>query len=208
MKRQLTVKYLKTRTIKPVLFAALLAVFVSQSVFADDISDVRNILQEKFDNIITVLENKDIDDESKMAKIEDIIKPIFDFTLMSKLALGRSPWTAMTKKEQERFSELFTKKLKQDYLDKILDYVDEDIIFEECDQVGEKVYVPSFIMSEDNKISVLYKFYLSGKNWKIYDVEIEGVSYIQSYRSQFTESLKKMTVQELMIKMEKMISSR
>ncbi|MFC1839579.1 phospholipid-binding protein MlaC [Thermodesulfobacteriota bacterium] len=208
MEKQLIVKYLKARTIKPILFAALLAVFVSQSVFADDISDVRSILQEKFDNIIIVLENKLLDDESKMAKIEDIIKPIFDFPLMSKLSLGRESWTDMTKEEHVKFAELFTKVFKQAYLSKILGYADEDIIFKESDQVGKKIYISSFIVSKEKKTSVLYKFYQSGDGWKIYDVEIEGVSYIQSYRSQYTESLKEMTVTELMAKMEKLISSR
>lgn len=208
MKRRLTVKYLKTRTIKPVLFAALLAVFASQGVFADDRDDVRNLLQKKFDDMIGILKNRDLNTEIKKGKIEDIIKPVFDFTLMSKLSLGRAPWTAMTKEDQVSFSELFTKVFKEAYLDKILDYVDEEVIFEEYDQNGKKINISTFIVSRDTRISVLYKFYKSGSGWKIYDVEVAGVSYIQTYRSQFTESLKEITVKELMIKMEKMISSR
>lgn len=208
MKKRLTVKYLKTRTIKPVLFAALLAVFASQGVFADDRDDVRNLLQKKFDDMIGILKNRDLNAEIKKGKIEDIIKPVFDFTLMSKLSLGRGPWTAMTKEDQVSFSELFTKVFKEAYLDKILDYVDEEVIFEEYDQNGKKINISTFIVSRDTRISVLYKFYKSGSGWKIYDVEVEGVSYIQTYRSQFTESLKEITVKELMIKMEKMISSR
>ena len=51
------------------------------------------------------------------------------------------------------------------------------------------------------------RFVISGTDWKIYDVETEGISYIQTYRSQFTESLQEMTVKEIMVKMEKLISS-
>jgi phospholipid transport system substrate-binding protein len=158
--------------------------------------------------MIKVLKNRNIDKESKKAKIEDIFKPGFDFSLMSKLSLGRESWTAMTNEDQEKFVGLFTKVFRQAYLDKILKYVDEEVIFEESRQDGKKVYVQSFIVSRDKKTSVLYKFYQSGPGWKIYDVEIEGISYIQTYRSQFTESLKEITVEELMVKMEKLISSQ
>lgn len=209
MKRRLSrISITSKNTIKGILFAALFVSVFSQIAFADDRNAVKNLLQDRFDQLIAILKNRDNDDESKKGKIEDIIKPIFDFPLMSKLALGREPWTAMSKEDRKKFSVLFTKKLKQDYLSKILSYVDEDIIIEEPVQDGKKVSIPTFIVSKEKKISVLYKFYQSGSGWKIYDIEAEGISYIQSYRSQFTESLKEMTVQELMIKMENLISSQ
>ena len=208
MGKRLTSRYLSTITIKGIIFSTFLVAFISQGLFADDTGEARDLLQKKFDDMIKVLKNRNIDKESKKAKIEDIFKPGFDFPLMSKLSLGRESWTAMTNEDQEKFVGLFTKVFRQAYLDKILKYVDEEVIFEESRQDGKKVYVQSFIVSRDKKTSVLYKFYQSGAGWKIYDVEIEGISYIQTYRSQFTESLKEITVEELMVKMEKLISSQ
>jgi len=208
MKKRFSIKFLTLKAIKRIFFATLLVTVFSQIVLADDKNVVKHLLQERFDDIIAALENKDLDEETKKKRIEDIIKPIFDLPLMSKLALGRASWTAMAKEDQERFSELFTKILKQAYFSKILGYVDENIIIEEPDQVGEKVYIPTFIVSKDQKTSVLWKFYQSDTGWKVYDIEVEGVSFIQTYRSQFTESLQEMTVKELMVKMEELISSQ
>jgi phospholipid transport system substrate-binding protein len=50
---------------------------------------------------------------------------------------------------------------------------------------------------------MLYKLYSSNNSWKIYDIEIEGVSIIRSYRSQFNEILLKGTIDDLLKKMEK-----
>ena len=206
MKMQITIKPLTDKIINQILISVILAIFINQGVLADDMDDVKGLLQEKFDYIISMLENKDLDEETRKEKIEDIIRPMFDFPLMSKLSLGREPWTAMTNENQEKFIELFAHVFKHAYLSKILDYVDEDVIFGDNSKDGKKILISSFIVGENKKIQVLYKFYQSGKGWKIYDVEVEGVSYIQTYRSQFTESLKEITVEELMVKMEKLIS--
>jgi phospholipid transport system substrate-binding protein len=50
---------------------------------------------------------------------------------------------------------------------------------------------------------MLYKLYETNNSWKIYDVEIEGVSIIRSFRAQFNEILQKGTFDELLQKMEK-----
>ena len=56
-------------------------------------------------------------------------------------------------------------------------------------------------ISPTNNIDILYKFYKSKVGWKIYDVEIEGVSIIQTYRSQFDSIMKKGTIDELIDKL-------
>jgi phospholipid transport system substrate-binding protein len=58
------------------------------------------------------------------------------------------------------------------------------------------------IVSKEKKIAMLYKLYKSKNNWKIYDIEIEGVSIISSYRSQFDEILTNGTMNDLLHKLE------
>ena len=189
MKKRLAIKFSIFKSINRIIFVTFLVAVFSQIVLADDKTVVKNLLKVKFDYIIVTLENKDLDDATKKERIENGIRPIFDFPLMSMLALGRASWTAMTKEDQVRYSEFFTQLIKQAYLSKILSFVDGNIIIEESDQIDKKVCIPTLIVSEDQKISVLYKFYQSDIGWKIYDVEIEGVSLIQTYRAQFTECL-------------------
>jgi phospholipid transport system substrate-binding protein len=48
-----------------------------------------------------------------------------------------------------------------------------------------------------------YKLYKSKQEWKIYDIEIQGVSLISTYRSQFDEILRNKTIDDLLVKLEK-----
>lgn len=209
VKKRSPVKYLIPRNIKRIIFTIFVITIFSQIILADDKIVVENLLKERIDNIIATLKNKDLDDKSKEGKIEDVIKPIINFKLMSMLALGKESWTSLTAEDQKRFVELFANTIEQTLISKILSYADESIVIEGSDQVNnKKVDVSTFIIDKEKKIAVLYKFYQSGSGWEIYDVEIEGVSILKNFKSQFTDNLQEMTAKELMIKMEKSDSSR
>jgi len=49
---------------------------------------------------------------------------------------------------------------------------------------------------------MLYKFYQENGQWKIYDLEIQGVSIIRSYQSQFKEILRTSSFDDLLLKMQ------
>ena len=50
---------------------------------------------------------------------------------------------------------------------------------------------------------MLYKFYNSKQGWKIYDIEIQGISLVRTYRSQFDSVLRDGTIDDLILKLEK-----
>jgi len=175
----------------------------SQAAVADDKKDAEEVLKGKLEQVISVLEKKELNEEIKKKKIVGIVTPMFNFSLMSKLTLGKKHWPGFTKEQKERFTELFTKRLKDSYLDKMLLYTDEKIEYKASVQVGKKVHIPTLLKSKDNKISMLYKLYKSKKGWRIYDIEIQGVSLISTYRSQFDEILRKKTIDDLLAKLEK-----
>lgn len=203
-KKHSPVKYLTPLNRRRIIFITFLITLFSQIIFADDKIVVEDLLKKKIDNIIAALGNKDLDDESKKGKVEDVINPIINFQLMSMLSLGREPWTSLTGEDQKRFVELFAKTIKETLISKILNYVDEKIIIEKSEKVSKKkINISTSIVSKDQNISVLYKFYLSGTNWKIYDVEIEDVSIMKNFKAQFSDNLQEMTAKELILKMEK-----
>jgi len=63
--------------------------------------------------------------------------------------------------------------------------------------------VETDLISGNSTISMLFKFFKSCNGWKLYDLEIEGVSLIKTYRSQFDEVLCKGTIDDLLLKLEK-----
>ena len=150
-----------------------------------------------------VIQAEDIDQKVKEKIIDTIISPIFDFTLMGKLALGRTHWPKLTHPQREKFTQLFAKRLKDSYREKISLYTDEKALLKPAIQKEKTVFIPMQLMSKDKKIDMLYKLRKVDKCWKIYDVEIQGVSIILTYRSQFNDILLKGTVKDILSQLEK-----
>ena len=178
-------------------------VFLSQAVTAHDKSAAEEFLKSNLDAVFAVLQNNDLSQQAKDSQVEKIATPMFDFKLMAKLSLGKKYWPGLSPDEREKFTELFIERLRGSYLNRLTSYTDEKVIFESPVAVKKKVHVPTLLVSKSNKISMLYKLYRANDSWKIYDVEIEGVSIIRSYRSQFSEILQKGTFDDLLKKMEK-----
>ncbi len=117
--------------------AGLVLLFACQVVHADnkhpndpnDPNDPEELLHNKWDTIVSILQNKDIDQKAKEKKISKVISPIFDFPLMAKLSLGRKHWPKFTPPQREKFTQLFAERLKKSYREKIALYKDEKVLF-------------------------------------------------------------------------------
>jgi len=176
---------------------------VCHSVMAADDTSAEAVLKRNLEAVFAVLEKKDLAQEAKNQQIVDIVTPMFDFSLMAKLTLGKKNWSSATAEQRERFTQLFINRLRTTYLDRLTLYTDEKVVYEPPVEVDQKIHIPTNLVSQDRKISILYKFYDSESNWKIYDLEIQGVSIIRSYRAQFDQILQNGTFEDLLAKMKK-----
>ena len=187
---------------KNLLVAVISMLLFYQSAAADDKSEVEKLLKNNLDAVFTVLQKKDLEQQAKNKEIVDIVTPMFDFELMARLSLGKKHWSGLSQDKKERFTELFIKRLKASYLSNFTLYTDEKVFYEPSVQVKKKIHTPTYLVSNDKNISILYKFYKAEKNWKVYDLEIQGISIIRSYRSQFSSILESGTVEDLLLKLE------
>jgi phospholipid transport system substrate-binding protein len=177
-----------------ILYIFLGLLILSPPVMADDKRDAEEIVKSKLDAVFTVLQKEDLDQQAKKKEINEIVTPMFDFALMAKLTLGKKHWPNLSREKKEKFTELYIELLKTSYLDKLALYTDEKVIFELPVQVKKKVHLPTELVSKDRK---------PADDWKVYDLEIQGVSIIRSYRSQFGEILQSGTIDDLLRKMER-----
>ena len=184
------------------LYAVFGLLLLSRPVIADEKIDAEEFLKSNLDAVFAVLQKKDLTPQAKNNEVVEIVTPMFNFALMAKLSLGRKYWSDLTQDKKDRFTELFVKRLRQSYLDKLTTYTDEEIIYEPPVEVKKKIHIPTSLISKGKKISMLYKLYPSSNIWKIYDIEIQGVSIIRSYRSQFREILQKGTFDDLLQRMQ------
>jgi phospholipid transport system substrate-binding protein len=176
-----------------------------------DPNNPNELMAAKWNAVLRVLQAKDLDQKTKEKIMDKLITPIFDFPLMGQLALGRTHWPKLNAAQRERFIKLFVERLKALYLEKTVLYTDEKITLKPGVLKKNTVQIPMVLISQDKEIAILYKLHkldVQGKGranmpWRIYDVEIEGVSILLTYRSQFDDILRRGTVEDLLSHLEK-----
>ncbi len=188
------------------IFKMLLVVLMmSMPLMAIGEDSIGATMKEKIDAITELLKQKDMNIEQRDKKIIEIIDPVFDFTMMGKLSLGKQTWLSISPMQKERFNSLFDKRIKASYIKKVDLYGDEGVIVKDAKKVKKsRIHLLSFITSKGEQNEVLYKFYPSkSRGWVIYDVDVLGVSIIQTYRQQFAEVLREHNFDELLTKLKR-----
>jgi phospholipid transport system substrate-binding protein len=176
----------------------LMILFFCLSPYARADTDISTLLQGKINDIMSILQDKQLDKYHRDLRIKEVIAPVFSYQTMAKLSLGKKHWSALSQEQRNEFSTLFTERLQQSYLEKLDIYTDEKVTYQSPLQKGKQVHIPTTLISKDKKVEILYKFFNTADGWKIYDVEIAGVSVIQTYRSQFDGILREGTVDDLL----------
>jgi len=186
------------------LLAVMLLLLLPFPASALEENEIKPVMSKKVDIVLSILNDRNMSKTQRDQAIEKEMNPYFDFTLMAKLSLGKSGWQEATPAQRKEYVRLFERRIKDSYMNKIDLYKDEQIVLETPKKVKKRIFLNSYIVEKGEKKEVLYKFYLSPKNgWLIYDVDVLGVSIIQSYRSQFSDVLQKGSMEELLQKLRK-----
>ena len=183
---------------KYLLFVLLILAALSGTAFADDATTVRDDLDSKLNAVLDIMGQEDLDSHAKQDRVMEIVEPLLDFALMSYYALGKTHWSGLSSEDKKRFTDLFTQQLKEYILAFIEEFADAKISFETPIEEKKKIRVPFYVINQDENMSLVFKFIKRKNDWRIYDLELEGVSIISSNRSQFNETLQKGTFEELL----------
>jgi phospholipid transport system substrate-binding protein len=182
------------------LILSVICVFLfSQPAFADETESVKKMVQQKINRVVDHIRDKSLDKTTRNEKILKTILPMFDFSQMAKLSMGKTNWQRMNKNQRQMFNKLFVIRLQESYLEKLDLYTDEEVAVGEAKLVGKRIQVTSQLLSKDNQVEIIYKFYeKKNQGWMVYDVIVMGVSIVQTYRSQFAGILKKQSIDDLL----------
>lgn len=178
-----------------------MAVFVCFSV-AISAGSPLDTVQTNVNKVLDVLRDPKLKSPSareiKKQKLRAIYKVMFDEVELSKRSLGLN-WNKLTAAERQEFIELYRQILEKAYIDRILSYTNEKIVFNKGTLIStDLAEVQTKIVTSSREIPIDYRLILSGGGWKVYDVVIENVSLIENYRSQFNDILANNTPEQLL----------
>ncbi|HZO38507.1 MAG TPA: ABC transporter substrate-binding protein [Methylomirabilota bacterium] len=119
-------------------------------------------------------------------QIRQIVREMFDFDEISKRALSRH-WQTLQREEQAEFVALFRDLLERAYLAQVETASgSEKIAFTGESIENESATVRSKVVTrQGSEMPIDYRLHVRDGSWRIYDVAVQGVSFIASYRTQF-----------------------
>jgi phospholipid transport system substrate-binding protein len=120
-----------------------------------------------------------------------IIGEYFNFEEMAKRALGR-PWKDQPPEKRQEFAQLFKQLLFNTYINRIEGYTgsNEKVFYDSEKLDGDYALVKTHILYQgNNNIEIDYRLHRDAEQWKVYDVVVEGISFVDNYRSQFASIL-------------------
>jgi phospholipid transport system substrate-binding protein len=158
-------------------------------------------LKTHVDEVLKVLGNPALRTPDKVEERRDVIRKvanqIFDFEETAKRALGPH-WAARTPAERKEFVALFTDLLERSYVTRIEQYGGEKVMYAGDQVTGDQAIVKTRIASKTGtEIPVDYRMQKMSSGWRVYDVNIEGVSLVSNYRTQFNKIVQTESYQAL-----------
>ncbi len=180
----------------------ILTLFIFANLsFAITKENIQTEMGNKIDKVLIILKDSKLSKEQKANEIILQMNSAFDYTLMSRLSLGKI-WKEISEEKRVQFIKLFTQKLKDSYIEKLDLYTDELVEIVGIEESKKnRVILKTQLIGKDEKYDINYKFYKikdTNDTWLIYDIDIIGVSIIQTYRKQFSGFLKENSFDELL----------
>ena len=110
---------------------------------------------------------------------------LFDFDEMARRTLSRH-WAARSPQERREFVPLFRDLLERSYVDRIEVYAGETITYPgEVVDGGYAVVKSRVSLGRNGELALDYRLHLRDGRWRVYDVMVEGVSFVSNYRTEF-----------------------
>jgi phospholipid transport system substrate-binding protein len=162
-------------------------------------------LKGAIDRVVKTLEDPGLKGQDKLLDrrraVRKVANDIFDFSEIARRSLARH-WQPLTDKQREEFVMLFADLLERSYISKIELYGGEKILYTNERIEGDLASVATRIVTKNGTdVPVDYRMLKRGDRWLVYDVNIEGVSLVSNYRTQFNKIIQTASYNELVQKM-------
>jgi phospholipid transport system substrate-binding protein len=161
----------------------------------------REVVQTAVSRVIVAMQ-QDPSREQARAEIRKAAASLFDFEEMARRTLTRH-WTARAPQEQAEFVRLFTDLLERTYVGRIESWSGEKILYTSEAVDGSFASVRSKIITRRAEIAIEYRLQQRDGRWRVYDVLMDGVSFVATYRSEFERIIQQSSWAGLMDRLRK-----
>jgi phospholipid transport system substrate-binding protein len=159
---------------------------------AGPFDDATTLLRNSVDEVLSIAYS-DRGNETLPARVRPALEKCFAFDLVTRQAMGPG-WRRFSAGDQKRVTELFGELLVRTYSARAVGTQRPKVAYgipvtlapDRC-EIPTRVTFPS----GNEPVAVVYRMTRLPAGWRIYDVLIEGVSFVSNYRAQFEEIIQR-----------------
>lgn len=144
------------------------------------------------------------DKDALYALINGILLPRFDRKLAAQLVLAKH-WRDASEEQRGRFIDAFYNSLLHKYADGILEFDESriEVIAFRGDATAKRTLVKTNVtLGDGTKVPVHYDLVNRGDHWLIFNVKVEGVSYISNYRTELDAEVRATSLEAVISRLE------
>jgi phospholipid transport system substrate-binding protein len=176
--------------IRHTVLLALIVLFGLAWVHGASAGPPTDQLRDGVQHVVQILKDPELMGDAKApersAAVNKVADEIFDFGETAKRALGPH-WAQRTPAERDEFVRLFTELVQQTYLSKVNQY-NSEMTFQGDEVDGNQAVVrTTLLLGKGSQMALDYRMHHPRDRWQVYDLSIDGISLVASYRSQFNK---------------------
>lgn len=144
------------------------------------------------------------DKKALYSMINDILLPRFDRRYAAGLVLGKY-WRTASDEQRQRFTEAFYRTLLQRYADGLLDFEQDrvEILPFRGDLSKNRTIVKTIVrLNDGTKVPVNYSLSKKEMGWQMFDVSIEGISYVRNFRAELDSEIRATSIPKMIERLE------
>jgi phospholipid transport system substrate-binding protein len=163
----------------------------------------QELVQQTSERMLSALKSEQSTIKANPARVyalaDNIVLPHFDFQRMSSLVLGKY-WRTATPEQQAQFTQEFRNLLVRTYATAMTEYSGQQINYlplKAAPDASDVTVRTEILQPGGPPVGVNYSLYQKDGTWKVYDVIIEDISLVTSYRSSFASQIKRSSLDDL-----------
>ncbi|MBW1952006.1 MAG: ABC transporter substrate-binding protein [Deltaproteobacteria bacterium] len=128
--------------------------------------------------------------DARARAIRQIIKENFDFPMMARDSLGPT-YQRLSGAQAREFEQTFASLFQDSYTRLVLNFLKQETIqYHQESQQGDRAQVKTTIVRINETIPVEYLMHSRSRSWVLYDVKVDGVSILKTYKDQFARVIR------------------
>ena len=180
------------------VLACLLSLLFVSAAGAQADSEPGVIVQNTVNQVLDILTDEGISEETKRDKAYQIVAQQINFTGMSRRILAIN-WNKATDEQKLEFEKLFKQVLLNTYWQRVKNYNNEKVEYITGMIEGNRfATVDTVIISDAIEIPITYRMELVDGKWMAYDFLIESLSLVTRYRTDYRNKIKTMGIDGLL----------